>query len=55
MKLMEKERAKMAINKQDIFEALGIDTETGVVRASFVHYNTMEEIERLCAALEEIL
>lgn len=36
-------------------EALGIDTETGVVRASFVHYNTIEEIDRLCAALEEIL
>ena len=36
-------------------EALGIDTETGVVRASFVHYNTVEEVDRLCAALDEIL
>lgn len=36
-------------------QALGIDTNTGVVRASFVHYNTMEEIERLCAALDPIL
>lgn len=36
-------------------KALGIDTTTGVVRASFVHYNTIEEIERLCSALDGIL
>jgi selenocysteine lyase/cysteine desulfurase len=36
-------------------QALGIDPETGVVRASFVHYNTIEEIDRLCNVLDEIL
>jgi selenocysteine lyase/cysteine desulfurase len=36
-------------------QAIGIEPETGVVRASFVHYNTLEEVERLCAALDEIL
>ena len=36
-------------------KAIGIDTETGVVRASFVHYNTLEEIDRLCSSLDEIL
>lgn len=35
-------------------KALGIDPATGVVRASFVHYNTLEEVERLCAALDEV-
>ena len=28
-------------------EALGFDPEDGVVRVSFVHYNTVEEIDRL--------
>jgi cysteine desulfurase family protein (TIGR01976 family) len=36
-------------------KALGIDTATGVVRASFVHYNTVEEIDRLCKSLDEVL
>jgi len=36
-------------------QALGIDTDDGVVRASMVHYNTAEEMDRLCAALDEIL
>ena len=35
-------------------QALGINTNDGVVRASFVHYNTIEEIDRLCKALDEI-
>jgi cysteine desulfurase family protein (TIGR01976 family) len=35
--------------------ALGIEPEDGVVRVSFVHYNTMDEIERLIGALERIL
>lgn len=35
-----------------LLEALGIEPEDGVVRASFVHYNTLEEVERLIAALE---
>jgi selenocysteine lyase/cysteine desulfurase len=37
-----------------LLEALGIDPERGVLRASMVHYNTVDEIERLASALEEI-
>jgi cysteine desulfurase family protein (TIGR01976 family) len=36
-------------------EALSIDLEHGVVRVSLVHYNTIEEIERLILVFEEIL
>jgi selenocysteine lyase/cysteine desulfurase len=32
-------------------EALGIDVKEGVVRASAVHYNTPDEIERTVTAL----
>lgn len=36
-------------------EALGIDPESGVVRVSAVHYNTLEEIERLIEVLDAVL
>ncbi len=36
-------------------EALGLDPEDGVVRVSFVHYNTLEEIERLIEALRGVV
>lgn len=36
-------------------QALGLDPDDGVVRASFVHYNTVAEIERLIEVLEGIL
>ncbi|MBS1717282.1 MAG: cysteine desulfurase-like protein [Armatimonadetes bacterium] len=36
-------------------EALGIEPNQGVVRTSLVHYNTMDEVERLIKALEEVL
>jgi selenocysteine lyase/cysteine desulfurase len=36
-------------------EALGIDPNDGVVRVSAVHYNTIEEIDRLIEVLEKIL
>lgn len=36
-------------------ERLGIDPSTGVARASFAHYNTAEEVDRLIAALDPIL
>ena len=36
-------------------QALGLDPATGVVRASFVHYNTLDEVHRLIGALELIL
>ena len=36
-------------------EAAGLDPEDGVVRISLVHYNTMEEIDRLIGVLHEAL
>ena len=36
-------------------KALGIDTETGVIRVSLVHYNTEDEVRDLCSCLEEII
>ena len=39
-----------------LLQALGItDMNAGVLRASMVHYNTMEEVERLIAALDEVI
>jgi cysteine desulfurase family protein (TIGR01976 family) len=34
---------------------LGLDPESGAVRAGFVHYNTAEEIDRLLAGLGDLL
>lgn len=36
-------------------EAMGIEPETGVVRVSAVHYNTVEEMERLIGAWDGVL
>jgi cysteine desulfurase family protein (TIGR01976 family) len=38
-----------------LVEALGIDTNDGVLRCSFVHYTRPEEITRLIEALDELL
>ena len=35
--------------------AMGVDLEKGVLRMSFVHYTTAEEVERLIAALDAVL
>ncbi len=35
--------------------AMGIDTDRGVLRMSFLHYTTGEEIDRLIAALDRVL
>jgi len=35
--------------------ALGIPPDQGVVRTSFVHYTTQEEVSRLIGALDKIL
>ncbi len=35
-------------------EALGIDTEDGVVRISLVHYNNIQEVDKLIKILKEI-
>lgn len=39
----------------DLCTALGLRPEDGVVRISLVHYNTPEEIDRLCKVLDEVL
>ena len=33
--------------------ALGLEPEDGVVRVSFVHYNTVDEIDRLIEVLAD--
>jgi cysteine desulfurase family protein (TIGR01976 family) len=38
-----------------LLEALGVDPARGVLRLSFVHYTSMEEVERLIAALDRAL
>ncbi len=38
-----------------VCEAVGIPVDTGVVRVSAVHYNTVEEIQRACGVLESVL
>ncbi|MCJ8145252.1 cysteine desulfurase-like protein [Ancylobacter sp. A5.8] len=38
-----------------LVEALGLAGDGGVVRVSLVHYNTLEEVDRLIAALETAL
>jgi selenocysteine lyase/cysteine desulfurase len=38
-----------------LVEALGIDTDDGVLRTSFVHYTSAEEITRLMEALDALL
>ena len=38
-----------------LLRALGIEPEDGVTRVSLVHYNTVEEIARLAAVLDELL
>ena len=35
-----------------LVEALGLERDGGVIRASMVHYNTLEEVDRLVASLE---
>ena len=38
-----------------LVKALGVDTDDGVVRASFVHYTSREEVARLISALDALL
>jgi len=38
-----------------LLEALGVDAERGVLRLSFLHYTSAEEIEQLIAALDVVL
>ena len=52
--------AKVGIKCGDFYarrlcDALGLTARGGVVRASMVHYNTLGEMDRLCAALDVAL
>ena len=38
-----------------LLEALGLDPNLGVLRLSFTHYTTPEEVTQLIAALDEVL
>lgn len=38
-----------------LLQALGIDTDDGALRTSFVHYTSMPEVERLIATLDQLL
>ncbi len=38
-----------------LLQRLGIDPTTGVARASFAHYNTLAEVDRLIASLDRLL
>ena len=35
-------------------KALGIDTDDGVIRASMVHYNDIDDVKKLIGALKKI-
>ena len=54
------EPARIAIGQGHFYaprllDALGIPSTEGVVRASMVHYNTMEEVERLIEELDAVI
>ena len=36
-------------------DALGLTAQNGVVRASMVHYNTSDEVDRLIRGLDEVI
>ena len=38
-----------------LVERLGLAGDSGVVRVSMVHYNTLDEVDRLVGALDEAL
>lgn len=38
-----------------LLQAMGLDPQQGVLRLSFVHYNSARDIERLLTALDEVL
>ena len=51
---------KVAIRAGDFYaarciDAIGARAQNGVVRASMVHYNTVEEVDRLIRALDEVI
>jgi len=54
------DKHKIAIRYGDFYAArlidsLGLRDNNGVIRASFVHYNTLDEVSRLVAVLDDLL
>ena len=54
------DRDRIAIRYGDFYAArlidsLGLREQNGVVRASFVHYNTLDEVNRLVEVLDRVL
>ena len=39
----------------NLTERLGVESEGGLLRVGLVHYNTIEEVDRLLAALREFV
>jgi selenocysteine lyase/cysteine desulfurase len=39
----------------NLSERLGVESQGGMLRIGLVHYNTMEEVDRLLAALREFV
>jgi len=57
---LEVDQAKIGIRYGDFYarrliDALGLSEKDGVVRVSLVHYNTIQEVEKLVDVLERIL
>ncbi|MDH3689281.1 MAG: cysteine desulfurase-like protein [Gammaproteobacteria bacterium] len=53
-------RRKIGIRAGDFYarrciDELGLQAQNGVIRASMVHYNTMDEVDRLIDGLDEII
>lgn len=54
------DRERMAIRwghfyAPDAVKAMGLDPEDGIVRVSFVHYNSLDEVDRLIEAFDRVL
>ncbi len=47
--------SKRLVDAMSADAGLNIKPETGVARVSFQHYNSLEEVQRLCSALGEVL
>ena len=53
-------KEKIALRNDNFYawrclQALGIDTKDGVIRASMVHYNSYEDVEKLIVALNKVI
>ena len=49
------EKAREVLGSKHLMKRLGLSMDTGCLRVSLVHYNTLQEIERFGKALAEIL